>query len=158
MSDRDVSGPDDAGGPARFGVRFGGVALALPPALPLVFLDRAMVHPLAGAPGAVAGLTQLQGHPLVVLEAAARPAAPAVRRCPVLVIGSPAQGAALRVDEAPVAIMLEAPLHDDPPGAPGCAFGAALRTPWREAPPPHRLWWTFDAPTLLRLLGGREPG
>ena len=141
MSDRVADMHDQADGRARFGVRFGGVALALPPALPLVFLDRAVVHPLAGAPGAVIGLTQLQGHPLVVLEAAPRAAAPAVRRCPVLVIGSPAQA-----------------VHDDPPRAPDCAFGAALRAAWREASPPHRHWWSFDAPTLLRLLGAREPG
>ena len=157
MSDRVADMHDQADGRARCGVRFGGVALALPPALPRVFLDRAVVHPLAGAPGAVIGLTQLQGHPLVVLEAAPRAAAPAVRRCPVLVIGSPAQGAALCVDEAPVAITLEA-VHDDPPRAPDCAFGAALRAAWREASPPHQHWWSFDAPTLLRLLGAREPG
>jgi len=148
----------DAARLARFGVHFGGVALALPPELPLVFLDRALVYPLAGAPAAVAGLTQLQGMPLVVLEPAPRVTAPTVHRCAVLVIGSPAQGAALRVDEPPVAIALEEAVQVDPPGVPVCAFGAALRTPWREAAPTPRLWWSFDAPTLLRVLGSGESG
>jgi len=141
---------------ALFGVRFGGIDLALPGDMPLVFLDRAVVHPLAGAPAAVAGLTQLQGHPVVVLEAEPLALLPAIRRCAVLVIGAPGQGAGLRVDRAPVAITVDESSRTRSANPPACSFGAVLRAPLRDAADPQRLWWTFEAPALFRLLGTLE--
>ncbi|MCL4185559.1 MAG: hypothetical protein KJ011_19170 [Burkholderiaceae bacterium] len=109
----------------RFGIRLGGVAVAMPAGTPLEFVADAAIYPLPLAPARVTGLMQLRGQPLLVLDAATPPAARGLRRHDVLVIGQPPQAAALLVDEPPQ------PLADVPRGAArplpaGCVFASAL--------------------------------
>lgn len=89
----------------RFGARLAGVAVAFPAGTPLEFVADAAIYPLPLAPGHVAGLTQLRGQPLVVLDPAKHPAAVrAITRRDVLVVGQPPQAAALLVDGPPQAL------------------------------------------------------
>ena len=141
-----------ASGSRGFGVLAAGVPLLLPQGEPLEYLADAVVHWLPGAGERVAGLLQLRGVPIVVLDPAAAPAraAPARRRLGVLVIGHAPEGAALVVDGPP------APLETFPARAasqrPDCAFAAALGEPVAEAADPGRLWWGFDARRLFAAL------
>lgn len=111
----------------RFGVRLAGVAVAMPAGTAMEFVADAAIHPLPLAPARIAGLMQLRGHPLVVLDASPHPqAVGATTRHDVLVLGQPPQAAALLVDDPPQAL---------PDGAwraargapPDCAFASALR-------------------------------
>lgn len=143
-----------------FGVRVAGVGLLLPQGEPLEYLAAAPVHPLPLCGPRVAGLVQLRGHPVVVLDAAvatARAGSPIPRRA-VLVIGAAPDAAGLCVDGPPE------PVHPEPVAghvaAPDCAFRQALGEPLAQAPDARggaRLWWRFDARRLFELLAGDEP-
>lgn len=118
--------PDVAPVPVtRFGVRLGGVAVAMPAGTPLEFVADAAIYPLPLAPARVAGLMQLRGQPLVVLDASTPQAARGLRRHDVLVIGQPPRAAAVLVDEAPQPLLHEGRRSGCPP-APPCAFAGAL--------------------------------
>ncbi|RPH66103.1 MAG: chemotaxis protein CheW [Burkholderiales bacterium] len=112
---------------ARFGVRLAGVAVAMPAGTAMEFVADAAIYPLPLAPARVAGLMQLRGYPLVVLDASLNPqAGGGTTRHDVLVLGQPPQAAALLVDDPPQAL---------PDGAwraaggapPDCAFASALQ-------------------------------
>jgi hypothetical protein len=109
----------------RFGIRLGGVAVAMPAGTPLEFVAGAAIHPLPLAPARVAGLMQLRGQPLVVLDAATPPIARGLRRHDVLVIGQPPQAAALLVEEPPEPLAGAGGRTAGPLPA-GCAFVSAL--------------------------------
>ena len=149
-----TSPPARAGAPLApsFGALIGGVRLVLPAGVPVVYLADAAIHPLATPRRRVLGLMQLQGHPVVVLDPSVLASAdsPALRRRAVLVLGSPGEGGALRVDEPPAAIALGEPL----PGAnrPECAFAQALRDPVADAADRSRVWWHFSPSRLFELL------
>ena len=120
--------------PARFGARLAGVAVAMPAGTPLEFIVGAAIFPLPLAPARVAGLMQLRGQPLVVLDASAVPAGGSVLcRRDVLVVGLPAQAAALLVDGPPQPLpegswrLADGPLPD-------CVFAQALRAGQTAAP------------------------
>lgn len=141
-----------------FGVRVAGVGLLLPQGEPLEFIAAAPVYPLPLAGPRVAGLVQLRGHPVVVLNAgaaAATAAGPIARRA-VLVIGSAPDAAGLCVDTPPE------PLEPLEPGAvaegvatPACAFLGALGEPvTATAGSGDGIWWRFDARRLFELLAG----
>lgn len=132
MSERPFEDAVPAAPATRFGVRLGGVAVALPAGTPLEFVTGASIYPLPLAPARVAGLMPLRGQPMVVLDPAAAPAAAAsIRRHDVLVIGQPPQAAALLVDAPPRP--LEAGRWRRADAAPsGCAFAAALRLPGED--------------------------
>ncbi len=81
----------------------------MPAGTPLEFIVGAAVYPLPLAPARVAGLMQLRGQPLVVLDASPAPAVGnALCRRDVLVVGKPPQAAALLVDGPPQALPEEA--------------------------------------------------
>lgn len=142
-----------------FGVRCGGVPLLLPEGESLEFVAEAPVYPLPLARLRVAGLTQLRGHPLVVLDSVepGAQAAGGIRRLPVLVIGAGPDAGALRVDAPPQAV--EPGRVVDGAVAPVCAFRDALleavgasRPAGQDGPP--MLWWRFEARRLFELLAG----
>lgn len=110
----------------RFAARLGGVSVALPAGTPLEFVADATLYPLPLAPMRVAGLMQLRGQPLVVLDASPRPqGAVAIDRHDVLVVGRPPQAAALLVDGPPRALA-DGHWHPVRGTRPDCAFAAAL--------------------------------
>ncbi len=83
-----------------FGVRLAGLPVRLPAGTPLEFVAQAWLHPLPLAPQRVAGLMQLRGQPLVVLDAGAS-RAPARAPRDVLVVGTLPNAAGFLVDGAP---------------------------------------------------------
>ncbi|HLS54715.1 MAG TPA: chemotaxis protein CheW [Zeimonas sp.] len=112
---------------ARFGARLAGVAVAMPVGTSMEFVAAAAIYPLPLAPGRVAGLMQLRGQPLVVLDPATIPDAQGViRRHDVLVVGQPPQAAALLVD-APPEPLPEGRWRAARGAPPDCAFAAALQ-------------------------------
>lgn len=143
-----------------FGVRVAGVGLLLPQGEPLEFLAAAPLYPLPLCGPRVAGLVQLRGHPVVVVDAAVattRAHGPISRRA-VLVIGAAPDAAGLCVDGPPE------PVQPGPVGGhvapPDCAFRQALGEPLTQAADARgdaRLWWRFDARRLFELLAGDEP-
>ncbi|HPU53493.1 MAG TPA: hypothetical protein PK359_18175 [Burkholderiaceae bacterium] len=140
-----------------FGALVDGVRLVLPAGVPVIYLTEAAVHPLAGAPARVVGLMQIQGHPVVVLDASRVVAggAPALRRHAVLVLGAPGDSGALRVDEAPAPIALGEPRPEAV--LPACAFASALHDPVGDAAEPARVWWHFEPARLFEALAA-APG
>ncbi len=84
-----------------FGVRLAGLPVRLPAGTPLEFVAQASLHPLPLAPQRVAGLMQLRGQPLVVLDAGASRAAAARAPRDVLVVGTLPNAAGFLVDGAP---------------------------------------------------------
>ncbi len=105
--------------PPSFGVRLAGLAVRMPAGTPLEYVAQATLHPLPLAPRRVAGLMQLRGQPLVVLDASAdpenrRPAAAAREAHEVLVIGAPPNVAAVIVDGAPHPVRADAAALDVP--------------------------------------------
>lgn len=89
----------------RFGARLAGADVAFAAGTPLEFVADAAIYPLPLAPAHVAGLMQLRGQPLVVLDPAKDPVAVrAITRRDVLVVGQPPQAAALLVDGPPQAL------------------------------------------------------
>lgn len=110
----------------RFAARLGGVSVALPAGTPLEFVADAALCPLPLAPACVAGLMQLRGQPLVVLDASARPAgAAAIDRRDVLVVGRPPQAAGLLVD-GPPRPLVDGQWHPARDARSDCAFASAL--------------------------------
>lgn len=148
--------PAGGSGAPSFGLLLGGVRVVLPAGVPVVYLSDVAIHPLAGAPGRVLGLMQLQGHPVVVLEAALSPPAgpPAVRRRAVLVLGATGDCAALRVDEAPAPIALGAAVTGI--AAPSCAFAQVLDSPVADAADASRVWWHFVPARLFEVLAAQS--
>lgn len=101
--------------PPSFGVRLAGIPVRLPAGTALEFVPQASLHPLPLAPARVAGLMQLRGQPIVVLDASASrgtgsatgsdagSAAASVALAPhdVLVVGTLPHAAGLLVQGAP---------------------------------------------------------
>ncbi len=149
-----------------FGVRVAGVPLLLPQGAPLEYLAAAPVYPLPQAGRGVLGLTQLRGHPVVVLVSggAAARLSGAIPRTAVLVIGEMPDGGAICVDGPPEAVDIAGPAAaaQVPPGCPfadtlEAAFEqAASDTPddGRSAPGPATVWWRFDPRRLFAALAG----
>lgn len=134
MSSRIHDEPGATPSPAtRFAARLGGVGVVLPEGTPLEFVADAAIHPLPLAPARVAGLMQLRGQPLVVLDASARPgAAAAIDRRDVLVVGRPPQAAALLVD-GPPRPLADGQWYPARGARPECAFASALDVAGGEA-------------------------
>ncbi len=110
----------------RFAARLAGVGVALPAGTPLEFVADAAIYPLPLAPARVAGLMQLRGQPLVVLDASARAAGgAAIDRRDVLVVGRPPQAAALLV-EGPPRPLVDGQWHPARGARPDCVFASAL--------------------------------
>ena len=149
---------DDAGAvpPAtRFGVRLGGIGVALPVGTALEFVADAAIYPLPLAPARIAGLMQLRGQPLVVLDPSAEPAAAtAMRRRDVLVVGKPPQAAALLVDGPPQALV-DANWQPAGERLPDCPFAVALDVVGRE-PGSHggagEAWYEAEPERLFEAL------
>ena len=150
----------------RFGLRLAGVNLLTPVDRPAHFIALAAIYPLPLAPRRVRGLTQLQGHPVTVLEASASAPTllPALQRHAVLVVGDPAEAPmAFLVDEAPRGVLIGAKRPGRAPRRPSlkqCAFADLLRDPCFEADDEGgEPWWQADFPQLFELLirdGERE--
>ena len=158
----------ESGSTRVFGVRVGGVALALPPGEMLEYVADAPVYPLPLVGRRVLGLMQLRGHPIVVVDPQSqqqRVRETLVRR-QVLVIGSAADGGALCVDGPPVVLAPGSVVHcavrpdcsfcgvldealacvPDEPGEPG--------EPGRAPAARTALWWRFDPRRLFAVLAG----
>ncbi len=148
-------GETGAGTPdaTRFGARLAGVAVAMPAGTPLEFIVGAAVYPLPLAPARVAGLMQLRGQPLVVLDASPTPAVGnALCRRDVLVVGKPPRAAALLVDGPPQALP-EGGWHLAEGALPDCAFASALNTVPTDAPAGEG-WYEIDPERLFEALAG----
>jgi hypothetical protein len=142
-------------GRPRFGVRIGGVAVALPEGLQLAYLERVAVMPLPGAPPAVVGLAQVNSHPVVVVDPSGSRAIPVPARCSVLVAGEPSAAAGLVVDGPPAPVELGEPLPGRAP--PDCAFATLLADPVADAGNPDLIWWSVHPAELCRRLAAGEP-
>ncbi len=142
-----------------FGVRLGGLPVRWPAGIALEFVAQAALHPLPLAPARVAGLMQLRGQPLVVLDASPANGAPAARGTHgVLVVGTLPNAAGLLVDEAPAAA--------DAGGAaltlPLAHAGVLADCPFRDAIVAHRIedggqgaeWYEVDPARLFDALLG----
>lgn len=153
---------DDAGAvplPAtRFGARLGGVGVALPVGTALEFVADAAIYPLPLAPARIAGLMQLRGQPLVVLDASARPAGVAtIERRDVLVMGRLPQAAALLVD-GPPRPLVDGQWHPVRSAPPDCAFASAIdvagQAPWPARDAGEALHEIDPERLFAALLGG----
>lgn len=150
---------DDAGAvplPAtRFGARLGGVGVALPVGTALEFVADAAIYPLPLAPARIAGLMQLRGQPLVVLDPSTEPAAAtAMRRRDVLVVGKPPQAAALLVDGPPQPLV-DASWQPIDERLPDCPFASAIDVVGREPGQrggPGEPWYGADPERLFEAL------
>lgn len=124
-----------------FGVRLAGLPVRLPAGTPLEYVAQASLHPLPLASKRVAGLMQLRGQPLVVLDASANEGAPAraaaVALVPhdVLVVGTLPNAAALLVDGAPQPV----PDQADALALPLVRVGALADCPFFDAIVAHRV-------------------
>lgn len=120
-----------------FGVRLAGLPVRLPAGTPLEYVAQASLHPLPLASKRVAGLMQLRGQPLVVLDASAKEAAAAVALVPhdVLVVGTLPNAAALLVDGAPQPVAADA----DALGLPLVRVGTLADCPFFDAIVSHRV-------------------
>lgn len=93
--------------PPSFGVRLAGIPVRLPAGAALEYVAQASLHPLPLAPARIAGLMQLRGQPIVVLDAstsresASTAANVALAPHDVLVVGTMPNAAGLLVDGAP---------------------------------------------------------
>ncbi|MCD6680320.1 MAG: chemotaxis protein CheW [Burkholderiaceae bacterium] len=103
--------------PPSFGVRLAGIPVRLPAGTALEYVAQASLHPLPLAPARVAGLMQLRGQPIVVLdpsagrEAGSHAANIALAPHEVLVVGAMPHAVAVLVDSAPQRVPAEeAPL------------------------------------------------
>lgn len=136
-----------------FGVRIAGVNLLLPAGAALEYLATVAVFPLPGAARRVVGLMQLRGQPMVVLDGAMQPMAPAATVCrmPVLVLGGAPEGAALVVEAPPRAVASAAgPVADAV--RPECPFRDALGESSRDES--GQAWWSVDPRRLFEILAG----
>lgn len=142
----------------RFAARLGGVSVALPAGTPLEFVADATLYPLPLAPMRVAGLMQLRGQPLVVLDASARPAGVAtIERRDVLVMGRLPQAAALLVD-GPPRPLVDGQWHPVRSAPPDCAFASAIdvagQAPWPARDAGEALHEIDPERLFAALLGG----
>ncbi|GMV03416.1 MAG: chemotaxis protein CheW [Burkholderiaceae bacterium] len=159
MSSRPLDEASVAPSPAtRFATRLGGVAVALPAGTPLEFVADAAIHPLPLAPARIAGLMQLRGQPLVVLDASARPAGVAtIERRDVLVMGRLPQAAALLVD-GPPRPLVDGQWHPVRSAPPDCAFASAIdvagQAPWPARDAGEALHEIDPERLFAALLGG----
>lgn len=142
-----------------FGVRLAGLPVRMPAGTPLEYVAQASLHPLPLAPARVAGLMQLRGQPLVVLDASpadgrSGAAATAAGRN-VLVVGTQPNAAALLVEGAPL------PLHVDATalGLPVERAGVLADCPFFDAIVSHRIaegdgaqWYEVDPSRLFAAL------
>lgn len=142
-----------------FGVRLAGLPVRLPAGTPLEFVPRTALHPLPLAPRRVAGLMQLRGQPVVVLDASSHeagsvaPAALAPRD--VLVVGMLPNAAGLLVEGVP---------QSTPPetlalGLPLERAGVLADCPFFDAIVSHRVaesdgaeWYEVDPARLFAAL------
>lgn len=120
-----------------FGVRLAGLPVRLPAGTPLEYVAQASLYPLPLASKRVAGLMQLRGQPLVVLDASANEATAAVALAPhdVLVVGTLPNAAALLVDGAPQPVAADA----DALGLPLARVGTLADCPFFDAIVSHRV-------------------
>ncbi len=121
-----------------FGVCLAGLPVRLPAGTPLEFVAQASLHPLPLAPQRVAGLMQLRGQPLVVLDASARREALATATrstCDVLVVGTLPNAAGFLVDGAPQPVPEVAAAL----GLPLAKAGALADCPFFDAIVAHRV-------------------
>lgn len=144
-------------GAARFGIRLGGVAVVMPAGTPLEYVADTVIHPLPLAVPRVAGLMQLRGQPIVVLDAATPLLrAQVLRHHAVLVIGQPPEAAAVLVEEAPQALAALAP--DMKAGADAarpdssCAFAAALGARLTDPGKADDYWYEVEPTRVFELL------
>ncbi len=139
---------------AVFGVRVAGTHLLLPSDQTLEYVADAASFPLPGAGHRVLGMMQLRGHPILVLDGGPRPAQrrPEIRRCAVLVIGTPPEAGAIVVDAPPEQVATGAPA--DAAAPPGSSFDSALHRPMCDARTPDRIWWHADVRQMFRILAG----
>ncbi len=143
-----------------FGVRLAGLPVRLPAGTPLEYVAQAALHPLPLAPARVAGLMQLRGQPLVVLDACAIGDESAARAPlaahDVLVVGTLPNAAALLVDDAPRPVNAGAAEL----GLPIERAGVLAACPFFEAIVSHRIaegddgeeWYEVDASRLFAAL------
>ncbi|HLT25750.1 MAG TPA: hypothetical protein VK047_03560 [Zeimonas sp.] len=142
-----------------FGVRLAGLPVRLPAGTPLEFVPRAALHPLPLAPRRVAGLMQLRGQPIVVLDASPHEPMPAAAAAlaprDVLVVGALPNAAALLVEGAPQPTPVEAPAI----GLPLARAGALADCAFFDAIVSHRVaegdggeWYEVDPARLFAAL------
>lgn len=144
---------------ASFGVRLAGLPVRMPAGTPLEFVPQATLHPLPLATARVAGLMQLRGQPLVVLDAApddASGSGATLATHDVLVVGTLPNAAALLVDGAPQSV------PDDVAalGLPIERAGVLVDCPFFEAIVSHRIvegvdgaqWYEVDPSRLFAAL------
>ena len=148
-----------------FGVRVAGVPLLLPRGAQLEYLAAAPVYPLPQAGRGVLGLTQLRGHPVVVLVpgGAAPRASGTVARASVLVVGEMPDGGAICVDGPPEPVEI-AGRAAAAPSLPDCPFASVLEEAFEQSaaqgePGQGRgagvtVWWRFDPRRLFSVLAG----
>lgn len=97
--------------PPSFGVRLAGLPVRLPAGTPLEYVAQATLHPLPLAAKRIAGLMQLRGQPLVVLDASPtreEHAPAALAPHDVLVVGALPNAAGVLVDGAPQSVPADA--------------------------------------------------
>lgn len=143
-----------------FGVRLAGLPVRMPAGTPLEYVAQAALYPLPLAPARVAGLMQLRGQPLVVLDAGAIDDGSAARASPaahdVLVVGTLPNAAALLVDDAPQSVDLAAAEL----GLPIERAGVLAACPFFDAIVSHRVaeggdgaeWYEVDPARLFAAL------
>ena len=144
---------------ASFGVRLAGLPVRMPAGTPLEYVAQATLHPLPLAPARVAGLMQLRGQPLVVLDASPNDvsgAGAALATHDVLVVGTLPNAAALLVDGAPQSVSDEAAAL----GLPIERAGVLADCPFFDAIVSHRIveggdgaqWYEVDPSRLFVAL------
>lgn len=142
-----------------FGVRLAGLPVRMPAGIALEYVAQAALHPLPLAPRRVAGLMQLRGQPIVVLDASAgegEGADPGTRAHDVLVVGTVPNAAALLVDAAPQPVAIDAAAL----GLPLARAGALADCPFFDAIVSHRVcegddggeWYEVDPARLFAAL------
>ncbi|MDT3680201.1 MAG: hypothetical protein ROZ64_15355 [Burkholderiaceae bacterium] len=147
-----------------FGVRLAGVPVRLPAGTALEYVAQASLHPLPLAPARIAGLMQLRGQPIVVLDASANretaSTAANVALVPhdVLVVGTLPHAAGLLVDGAPQRLPAEAATLALPPervdALAGCPFFDAIVSHHVEAAGNEEgaEWYEVDPSRLIAAL------
>lgn len=135
-----------------FGVVVAGVRLLLPRGELLEYVADAAVYPLPRAGPQVAGLMQLRGHPVVVLDGRSRPmeSIASVRRLQVIVIGAVPEAGALIVDAPPVEVVEGRMITEAQ--APACEFSAALSGATSDGSEPGQAWWRVEPRRLFEVL------